>query len=82
MIYVAEGTVPYDESISLKRGQIWVGSAFGLEALRTDLQMELDAPVVAAMKGTGPVINGTVTLAGDNLVAGFTVATAGPMYFS
>src|SRR5213592_4470681 len=48
VIYVAEGSVPYDESIRLQRGQIWVGSAFGLEALRSD-QLELDAPVIAAM---------------------------------
>jgi len=81
VIYVAEGSAPYDESLSLKRGQIWVGSAFGLETLRSD-QLELDAPVIAAMKGTGPVINGTVTLAGDNLFAGFTVATAGPAAIS
>src|SRR2546423_12246929 len=75
VIYVAEGNAPYEGSISAKRGQTWVGSAFGLEALRSD-QLELDAPVVAAMKGTGPVIHGAVTLAGDNLFAGFTVATA------
>jgi hypothetical protein len=77
VIYVAEGSGPYDESITLKRGQILVGSAYGLEALRADDKLELDAPVVAAMQGPGPIIRGGVTLTGTNLVAGVTVVTMG-----
>ncbi|MEK6374808.1 MAG: right-handed parallel beta-helix repeat-containing protein [Acidobacteriota bacterium] len=82
VIYVAEGSAPYDESITLRRGQYFIGAAYGLETLRTDLRMELDAPIVAAVQGPGPTIRGTVTVAGDNLVAGFTVATAGPAAIS
>src|ERR1051325_7180132 len=77
VIYVAEGSAPYDESIALKPGQVLVGSAYGLEALRVDDKMELDAPVIAAMEGPGPTIRGTVTLTGRNIVAGVTVVTMG-----
>src|SRR5437764_2051676 len=77
VIYVAEGSAPYDESITLKRGQVLVGSAYGLEALRADDKMELEAPVVAAMAGPGPTIRGTVPLTGSNILAGITVVTMG-----
>jgi len=42
VIYVAEGT--YDEGITLKKGQLLIGSAYGLEAVRVDLKTELNAP--------------------------------------
>src|SRR5437764_8752491 len=76
VIYVAEGSAPYDESITLKRGQILVGAAYGLEPLRADMQMGLDAPIVAPVRGAGPVLRGTVSLAGDNLVSGMNLTTA------
>src|SRR6266852_3784613 len=75
VIYVAEGNAPYVEGIELKRGQMLVGSAYGLEALRADLKVQLDAPIVAAVQGPGPIINGTINAAGDNFVAGCTIAT-------
>lgn len=70
VIYVAEGT--YDENITLKKGQLLIGSAFGLEAVRADLKLELDAPIVAAVQGPGPTIHGSITMVGDNVVAGLT----------
>jgi hypothetical protein len=70
VIYVAEGT--YDESVALKRGQLLIGAAYGLEAVRVDLKIELNAPIVAAVRGPGPTIHGTITMAGDNVVAGLT----------
>lgn len=70
VIYVAEAA--YDEGITLKKGQMLIGSAYGLEAVRVDLKAELDAPIVAAVQGPGPSIHGTVTMGGDNVVAGIT----------
>ena len=70
VIYLAEGT--YDENITLKKGQLLIGSAFGLEAVRVELKMELEAPIVAAVQGPGPTIHGTITMTGDNVVAGLT----------
>ncbi|HKS23040.1 MAG TPA: right-handed parallel beta-helix repeat-containing protein, partial [Thermoanaerobaculia bacterium] len=70
VIYVAEAQ--YDEGILLKKGQMLIGSAYGLEAVRVDLKAELDAPIVAAVQGPGPSIHGTITMAGDNVVAGLT----------
>jgi len=75
IIYVAEGSAPYDEGMALKQGQMLVGAAYGLEALRADFHLELEAPIVAAVQGPGPIIRGTVSAAGDNLVAGCTIAT-------
>lgn len=72
VIYVAEGSGPYDERISLKKGQFLIGAAYGLEAVRVELKIELDAPIVAAVQGPGPSIHGTITMAGDNVVAGLT----------
>src|SRR5437588_13127757 len=53
-----------------------IGSAFGLDALRTDLHVD---PGVAmpAMQGPGPAIHGTITVTGDNVVAGCTLFAAG-----
>jgi hypothetical protein len=72
VIYVAEGNAPYDDSIALKKGQLLVGAAYGLEAVRAEMHIELDAPVVAAVQGPGPAIHGTITMVGDNVVAGLT----------
>jgi hypothetical protein len=70
VIYVAEGT--YDEDITLKKGQMLIGAAYGLEAARVEFKAELDAPIVAAVQGPGPTIHGTITMTGDNVVAGIT----------
>ncbi|HYU25780.1 MAG TPA: hypothetical protein VEO74_11290 [Thermoanaerobaculia bacterium] len=70
VIYVAEGS--YDEGITLKKGQLLIGAAYGLESIRVDLKIELDAPIVAAVQGPGPSIHGTITMVGDNVVAGLT----------
>ena len=74
VIYVAEGSGPYEEGIALKRGQILAGAAYGLENLRAE-HIDFDAPVVGAVQGPGPTIHGTVIAAGDNIVAGCTIAT-------
>src|SRR6185436_17851757 len=72
VIYVAEGSGPYEESINLQKGQMLTGAAFGLEAVRTEMKIELDAPIVAAVRGPGPAIHGAITATGDNVVAGLT----------
>src|SRR5437588_3794376 len=53
-----------------------IGSAFGLDALRTDLHVD---PGVAmpAMQGPGPAIHGTIGVSGDNVVAGCTLFAEG-----
>jgi len=72
VIYVAEGSEPYNEDIALKKGQMLIGAAYGLESVRVDMKIELDAPIVAAVQGPGPTIHGTITMTGDNVVAGLT----------
>ncbi len=72
VIYVAEGNAPYNEDITLKKGQMLIGAAYGLEAVRVEMKIELDAPIVAAVQGPGPTIHGTITMTGDNVVAGLT----------
>src|SRR4029079_3378205 len=64
VIYVAEAV--YDEGILLKNGQMLIGSAYGLEAVRADLKAELDAPIVAAVQGPGAAMHGTVTMGRDD----------------
>ena len=73
IIYVAEAAEPYEESVSLRKGQMLIGSAFGLDAVISELHVETAAPAVPAMKGTGPVIHGSIVLAGENVVAGCTL---------
>ena len=34
IVYVAESEAPYVESVTLKKGQMLIGSAFGLDAVR------------------------------------------------
>jgi hypothetical protein len=75
VIYVAEGNAPYDEDFTLKKGQMLIGAAFGLEAVRAEMKVELTAPIVAAVQGPGPTIRGTISLEGDNVVAGLTSVT-------
>ena len=74
VIFVAETPTPYIESVTLRRGQMLIGSAYGLDAIRGLLGA--DAPAMPAAKGIGPTIQGSVILSGDNLVAGCTIVTA------
>lgn len=76
VMFVAETGQPYPATLTLQRGQMLVGSAYGLDAIRAEMQVELDAPGLPAAKGPGPLIQGTVTLTGDNVVAGVTIASS------
>src|SRR5689334_11457365 len=73
IIYVAEGVAPYDDSITLKRGQLLIGAAYGLDAVAVDLKEAISAPPTPAVQGPGPTIHGGVWLMGDNVVAGCTI---------
>jgi hypothetical protein len=77
VIFVAEALKPYEGGIALKEGQMLVGSAYGLDAVRVDLKIELDAPLLPAAAGAGPIIHGTIMLPGNNIVAGVSVAVDG-----
>src|SRR5689334_15083273 len=44
IIYVAEAPTPYEGGIALSRGQMLIGSAYGLDALRAELKADFDAP--------------------------------------
>jgi len=72
IVYVAESDKPYTESVTLRKGQMLIGSAFGLDAVHTDLHVD---PGVAmpAMQGPGPAIHGTIAVRGDNVIAGCTL---------
>jgi hypothetical protein len=78
IIYVAESDKPYEESVTLKKGQILVGSAFGLDALRAEMHVEFEGAGVPAMQGPGPSIRGTIEVSGDNIIAGCTMLAEGP----
>jgi hypothetical protein len=77
IIYVAESDKPYEESVLLKKGQMLIGSAFGLDALRAEMHVELDGAGVPAMQGPGPSIRGSITASGDNVIAGCTMLAEG-----
>jgi len=76
IVYVAESDKPYTESVMLRKGQMLIGSAFGLDAVRTDLHVD---PGVAmpAVQGPGPAIHGTIAVSGDNVIAGCTLFAEG-----
>ncbi len=76
IIYVVETSQPYRETVTLRRGQMLIGSAYGLDAVRTELHVDFDAPPTPAANGAGPLIEGSVTLTGQNVVAGVSIATA------
>ena len=76
VIYVAESPSPYADSIVLKKGQILAGSAFGLDAVRTELHVDTGVEV-PALQGPGPEIHGTISTSGDNVVAGCTIVAEG-----
>ncbi|MGZ7080034.1 MAG: hypothetical protein ACXVJT_11515, partial [Thermoanaerobaculia bacterium] len=73
VIYVEETATPYAENVSLVKGQKLIGSAYGLDALRAEAAIDANVPAAPARQGAGPVIRGTINLAGDNIVAGCTV---------
>ena len=73
VIFIAEATVPYEENVVLTKGQMLVGSAYGLDALRVEMKVVVDGPALPAAVGTGPVIHGNITMGGDNIVAGITI---------
>jgi hypothetical protein len=77
VIFVAESMTPYEESITLQKGQMLIGSAFGLDAVRSELHIDVDAPSLPAAQGTGPIFHGTISLPGDNILAGCTVIADG-----
>ncbi|HEV7424959.1 MAG TPA: hypothetical protein VGQ46_01230 [Thermoanaerobaculia bacterium] len=77
IIYVAESDKPYNETVTLRKGQMLIGSAFGLDALSSDLKIETGVTGVAAMQGPGPAIHGTIGVSGDNVIAGCTLFAEG-----
>jgi hypothetical protein len=77
IVYVTESDKPYNESVTLRKGQMLIGSAFGLDALRTDLHIETGVVGVPAMQGPGPAIHGTIETSGDNVIAGCTLFAEG-----
>jgi hypothetical protein len=70
VIFVAEASKAYEENVALTKGQMLIGSAYGLDAVRDELHVSINARPSPAAQGTGPVIHGNVSLAGDNVVAG------------
>jgi hypothetical protein len=78
VLHVAETDQPYLANITLRRGQMLIGSAYGLDALQNEFKMELDVPPTPAVQGPGPLIRGSVGLSGDNVVAGVTIETSVP----
>jgi hypothetical protein len=77
IIYVAESTTPYLESFTLKKGQMLIGSAFGLDALRTELKVDTGITDLPALQGPGPAIHGSILVSGDNVIAGCTLFAEG-----
>ncbi len=73
VVFVMETADPYIESFTLKKGQMLIGSAYGLDALRADKQIALDAAAPAA-QGPGPLIQGTISAEGNNVIAGVRIA--------
>jgi len=77
VVYVVETSNPYIESVTLKKGQMLIGSAFGLDAVRTELKFDTGVTGVPAQQGPGPAIHGTIVTTGDNVIAGCTVFAEG-----
>jgi hypothetical protein len=74
IIYVADGVAPYEGPVTLKRRQMLIGSAYGLDAARLDFHADFTGPSMPAVQGPGPTIHGGVYLSGDNVVAGCSIA--------
>ncbi|HSY51575.1 MAG TPA: hypothetical protein VLC46_22425 [Thermoanaerobaculia bacterium] len=77
VIYVAESGTPYVESVTLRKGQMLIGSAFGLDAARVEFHADIGTDSVPAVQGPGPAIRGTIATSGDNVIAGCTVFADG-----
>ncbi|HXH39448.1 MAG TPA: hypothetical protein VNN08_12535 [Thermoanaerobaculia bacterium] len=77
VVYVAESSAPYTESVTLRRGQMLIGSAFGLDAARVEFHADIGAESVPAVQGPGPAIHGTIATSGDNVIAGCTIFAEG-----
>ncbi len=77
VVYVAESNAPYIESVTLKKGQMLIGSAFGLDAVATELKVDTGVTGVPALQGPGPAIHGTISTSGDNVIAGCTIFAEG-----
>jgi len=73
IIYVAEGNAPYEGGITLKKGQLLIGAAYGLDAVAVDLKEQFGVPPTPAVQGPGPTIHGGIWLSGNNVVAGCTL---------
>jgi hypothetical protein len=74
IIHVAEGIGAYEESLTLKRGQMLIGDAYGLDAARVEFNASFSEPSQPASQGPGPLIHGGIFTAGDNVIAGCTIA--------
>lgn len=66
ILYVMETSRPYVENVALKRGQMLLGSAAGVED-----------PPIPKMAGQGPQIRGTITAAADSVIAGCSIVAEG-----
>jgi len=77
VVYVAESPTPYIESVTLRKGQMLIGSAFGLDAARIEFHADIGTESIPAYQGPGPAIHGTIVTTGDNVIAGCTVFAAG-----
>lgn len=80
IVYVAESGTPYVESVTLKKGQMLIGSAFGLDAVRTELKVDTGIIDVPAVQGPGPAIHGSILVSGDNVIAGCTLFAEGTFH--
>src|SRR5205814_7139035 len=49
------------------------GSAYGLDAIKTEMHLDETVPPASAQQGAGPILQGSVNVAGDNVVAGLTI---------
>ncbi len=71
-VYVLQTNLPYVESVTLRKGQALVGSAYGLDTLAAEMKTSLGVSA-PAQNGTGPLIRGNIVVTGDNVVAGCTM---------
>jgi hypothetical protein len=72
VVYVAQTPAPYQETVTLRKGQMLVGSAYGLDAIAAEMKTNFGV-ALPAQNDTGPIIRGTIALMGDNIVAGCTM---------
>jgi Right handed beta helix region len=72
VVYVAQTPAPYQEIVTLRKGQMLVGSAYGLDAIAAEMKTNFGV-ALPAQNDTGPIIRGTIALMGDNIVAGCTM---------